>query len=183
MKRKTTKEILASSFREVADSKPVDKITVRDITENCGYSPATFYRHFRDKYDLIAWVYTRSVEKIMDTIDKENSTWNQSLLAGANLFIKERKYLINLLLNTSGLDSFSRNMTEVSYNALRKFIEERYGKETIDDKIDMCIRVYCLGTIHLTCEWILGMYDFTPEELAEIYEDSLPALLRPLLLN
>ena len=87
MKRKTTKEILASSFREVADSKPVDKITVRDITENCGYSPATFYRHFRDKYDLIAWVYTRSVEKIMDTIDKENSTWNQSLLACANLFI------------------------------------------------------------------------------------------------
>ena len=34
--------------------KSIDKITVKDITENCGYSSATFYRHFKDKYDLIA---------------------------------------------------------------------------------------------------------------------------------
>ena len=45
MKRKTSKEILAESFREVSERKPIDKITIRDITEDCGYSPATFYRH------------------------------------------------------------------------------------------------------------------------------------------
>lgn len=48
MKRKTSKEILAEAFREVAEGKPVDAITVKDITENCGYSPATFYRQFKD---------------------------------------------------------------------------------------------------------------------------------------
>ncbi|WP_026528557.1 hypothetical protein [Butyrivibrio sp. VCD2006] len=42
MKRKTSKKILAESFREVAESKNIDKITVKDITDNCGYSPATF---------------------------------------------------------------------------------------------------------------------------------------------
>ena len=47
MKRKTAKEILAESFRELAE----------EIADNCEYSPATFYRHFRDKYDLIAWDY------------------------------------------------------------------------------------------------------------------------------
>ena len=45
LKRKTSKEILADSFREIADIKTIDKITVKDITENCGYSMATFYRH------------------------------------------------------------------------------------------------------------------------------------------
>ena len=49
MKRKTAKELLAESFRELAEQKSVDKITVREIAENCGYSPATFYRQFRDK--------------------------------------------------------------------------------------------------------------------------------------
>ena len=35
-------------------NKNVDnKITIQDIVDNCGYSPATFYRNFRDKYDLI----------------------------------------------------------------------------------------------------------------------------------
>jgi hypothetical protein len=38
MKRKTAREILAESFRELAGSKPVDKITVPNIIENCGYS-------------------------------------------------------------------------------------------------------------------------------------------------
>ena len=36
MKRKTAKEILADSFRELAEKKPVDKITVPEIVENCG---------------------------------------------------------------------------------------------------------------------------------------------------
>lgn len=41
MKRKTAREILAESFRELAASKPVDKITVPNIIENCGYSKTT----------------------------------------------------------------------------------------------------------------------------------------------
>ena len=57
MKRKTAREILAESFRELAGSKPVDRITVPEIIENCGYSKTTFYRLFKDKYDLMAWDY------------------------------------------------------------------------------------------------------------------------------
>ena len=46
MKRKRTKELLADSLRELAKGKNVDKITIKEITDNCGYAPATFYRHF-----------------------------------------------------------------------------------------------------------------------------------------
>ncbi|MBQ9198052.1 MAG: TetR family transcriptional regulator [Clostridia bacterium] len=59
MKRMTAQEILAESFREIAEKKPVDKITVQDIINNCGYSKTTFYRVFKDKYDLMAWYYFR----------------------------------------------------------------------------------------------------------------------------
>jgi AcrR family transcriptional regulator len=65
MKRQSAKELLAASFRELAEKKAIDKITVREIAENCGYSPATFYRQFRDKYDLIAWDYTRDMAALM----------------------------------------------------------------------------------------------------------------------
>ena len=47
MKRKTAKEIPAESFRELAQSMPIDKITVKDIITDCGYSQATFYRQFQ----------------------------------------------------------------------------------------------------------------------------------------
>ena len=55
MKRKNAKEILAESFQELARGKNIDKITVKEITDNCGYSTVTFYRQVKDKYDLIAW--------------------------------------------------------------------------------------------------------------------------------
>ena len=67
MKRMTAKELLAESFRELAQTKPIDKITIKDITENSGYSPATFYRQFSDKYDLIEWDYVhRTTEMLGD---------------------------------------------------------------------------------------------------------------------
>ena len=65
MKRKTAKEILAESFRELSALKSADKITIKDIASNCGYSTATFYRNFKDKYDLIAWDYARKYMSVL----------------------------------------------------------------------------------------------------------------------
>ena len=79
MKRKTAKEILADSFLELAQNIPIDRITVREIAENCGYSQATFYRQFRDKYDLIAWNYTKDLEMILEQLDSSELSWRQAL--------------------------------------------------------------------------------------------------------
>ena len=120
MKRKTAKEILAESFRELAGTKPVDAITVQDIAKNCGYSPATFYRQFRDKYDLIAWDYSQQMGRIMDRVGEDGYTWRQTLADGAEWFDRERDYLANLFRHTSGYDSFVRYKTEINYEALKK---------------------------------------------------------------
>lgn len=120
MKRKTAKEILAESFLELAGSKSIDKITVKDITDNCGYSTATFYRQFKDKYDLIAWQYTRGVAEIMGRIGEKDYGWKQTLLDGAYGFQKNRDYLANLLLHTSGHDQFIIYMTEINFNELKE---------------------------------------------------------------
>ena len=69
MKRKTPKEILTASFQELAAVKSIDKITIQEIVDNCGYSPATFYRNFKDKYDLIAWEHTRAVAEIVELVE------------------------------------------------------------------------------------------------------------------
>ena len=70
MKRKSAREILAESFRELAENKPVDKITVPNIIENCGYSKTTFYRLFKDKYDLMAWDYAQRLQAIVGQIGR-----------------------------------------------------------------------------------------------------------------
>lgn len=181
MRRKTAKELLADSFRELAETRSIDKITIKDITDNCGYSPATFYRQFKDKYDLIAWDYTRSVAGLMDQIGVDGYRWEQTLIDGARGFAVYKDYLANLFLHTSGHDAFVRYMADINYSVLKKHILQVRGDEELDEKTDMYIRIYCLGTVSLTCEWILGEYRVSPEELAEIYKNSLPPPLYPYL--
>ena len=50
-----TKEIIAKTFTELLDEKPMSKITVKDIVERCGVNRNTFYYHFKDIYDLVEW--------------------------------------------------------------------------------------------------------------------------------
>lgn len=181
MKRQSAKELLAASFRELAEKKAIDKITVREIAENCGYSSATFYRQFRDKYDLIAWDYTRDMAALMGRIGKGNYIWKETLLDGARLFQARREYLANLLTHTSGHDSFLRYMTEINYQAFMDYIRKTDPED--ESMMEIWARTYILGTVALTCEWVLGRYDMTPEDLADIYEKTLPMPLHAHLLG
>ena len=177
MKRKTSKEILAESFREVAERKNIDKITVRDITENCGYSPATFYRQFKDKYDLIAWDYTRELKAILSGMNGSKREWQNVLRSSAEFFQERKSYLANLLLHTSGLESFIAYMQEVHFQSLKDIVEKASG-EGMDAMTEMLIRLYVLGTAQFTCEWILGKWETGAEELAAVYEQALPPPLQ-----
>ena len=131
MKRKTTKEILAASFQELAATKSIDKITIQEIADNCGYSPATFYRNFKDKYDLIAWEHTRAVAVIVDRIGEDGYLWKQTLYDGAQMYIDNKEYLANLLKHTSGHDSFMRYMAEINCDALEKYILSVNGNKKL----------------------------------------------------
>lgn len=178
MKRKTAKEILAESFFELAATKNVDKITVKDITSNCGYSQATFYRQFRDKYDLIAWADSMGTANIMNKVGTDGYEWRDTLLEGARVFWEKKEYLANLFLHTSGMDSFIHYKTDLNYEHLKACVKKAMGNTPMDEATDMYIRTYVMGTVSLTCEWVLGKYSATPEEMAEIYEKSLPEPLK-----
>ena len=46
---------LADAMKQCMKKSPVDKITVKEIVEECHTTRQTFYRNFQDKYDLINW--------------------------------------------------------------------------------------------------------------------------------
>ena len=174
MKRKTAKEILAASFQELAAVKSIDKITIQEIVDNCGYSSATFYRQFRDKYDLIAWSYTQDIRRIVDKLEYTEGSWERVLTEVAKFFNEQRDYLSNLLLHTNGYDSFVNNMTQIHFERLRFLILRVAPENKLDGITEMYIRVYCYGTVHLTCEWILGKYKVGFDELTQVYVNTLP---------
>ena len=178
MKRKTSKEVLAESFREIAERKDIDKITVKDITDNCGYSPATFYRQFRDKYDLIAWDYARELKNILSGLDGSRAEWQKAVRIAADFFQANKVYLANLFLHTSGYESFITYMRQVNFESLKGIAEQVQGNGSVDAMTVLYLRQYVLGTVQFICEWILSRIEATPEELAMVFEQTVPISLQ-----
>lgn len=60
-----TKRALEQSLKNLLREKPLSKITVTDITEDCGISRMTFYYHFKDIYDLVEWACAEDVARAL----------------------------------------------------------------------------------------------------------------------
>jgi len=180
MKRKTTKEILAESFREIAENRPVDKITIQEIADNCGYSNATFYRHYKDKYDLIAWDYVHRTSEIMDKIGGDYK-WKDTLTEWVAYFLKDKEYMQNLLRNTSGHDSFVRYFSEANIEHLTRCILKLTGREELDPDLTFLVMTYCYGTAQIICYWLCDEITIENDRLAELFEKALPDGLRVIL--
>ena len=178
LKRKTTKEILAESFQELAAQKRIDKITITEITDNCGMSQPTFYNHFKDKYDLIVWIYTHESSDIMSKIGDSGYLWKDTLLDGAKYFTANREYIINALRHTSGHDSFMLYVQKVNSELMLTEVRKKLMTEYIPDEIYGMIKVYTYGTVQHMLEWLMGDMSLSPEKVAEIWEHSLPEPLK-----
>ena len=50
--------LLAESFKELAKKHPIEKITIKEITDLAGVIRPTFYNHFQDKYEVLEWIIT-----------------------------------------------------------------------------------------------------------------------------
>ena len=62
----TTKRALEASLKKLLLQKPLNKITINDITEDCGVNRMTFYYHFKDIYDLVDWILVEDASKILE---------------------------------------------------------------------------------------------------------------------
>ena len=183
MKRKTSREILVDSFHELAEKKPVNKITIHEIARNCGYSPATFYRQFSDKYDLMVWDYINSCSEIMNQVEENKQSWEETVAQCCRYFYNQRQYVQNLLKNTEGQEAFFNYMTEANAKLLTKIVyENKKGPEKPGD-LPLLIRTYCYGMTQALCEWLTGRNACTVEEMESLFVRALPEPLVPYLIS
>lgn len=71
-----TKDAIVESLKILMRKKPLTKITISDITENCGISRMTFYYHFQDIYDLMEWACIKDARKALDHKNTYD-TWDE----------------------------------------------------------------------------------------------------------
>lgn len=66
---------IAEAMKTLMRSNPIEKITIRQIQEAAGVSRRSFYRYFRDKFDLLEWIYNYEFCRYVEVLP-EKSIWD-----------------------------------------------------------------------------------------------------------
>ena len=74
-----TKRAITESFMKLINQVPFDKITVKDIVEDCGVNRNTFYYHYSDIYALLDEILENETKRVL-TENLEESSWRDAIL-------------------------------------------------------------------------------------------------------
>ncbi len=180
--RQSTKELLAESLKELSRIKAVDKITVRELTKNCGLTPPTFYNHFRDKYELMAWIYNQKVEASMKNFGCGDS-FEDVICKWMEIILEDENFYTNLLKNAVGQNNFRYTTNDHAINLLTDWIKARYNLDKITPTIFFCVKFFMRALSESVNDWCLGKWDCSPREMAKFFVEAMPEPLKPLLLH
>lgn len=176
--RQTTKELIAESLKELFAQKSADKITVKEIAQNCGITTATFYNHFLDKYDLIVWIYAEPVKNIVKKFDNGNYGLHDAIFDVVNYFAENRKFIINAMKHTSGQDSFICHVFRINFEIMSDYIKSNHNLEKLPLKTETLIKLYVYGTVQLVCEWLIADMPIPINDFVNCLEEGLPEPLK-----
>lgn len=169
-----TKRMFADELEAMMENMPLAKVRVRDLCARCGVERCTFYYHFKDKYDLVAWM-----------IDQE------SLLAGetAQRFTREH-FAEGLKLIWKRRAFYRRAFEEDSQNSIYRhhlvyciqeneaLLKRHLGVKELSRSAAFEARFFSLGNAGSLGPWLSGEILATPAQLADSLFDCMPPTLR-----
>ena len=153
----TRKAIMDSCLR-LLEERPVDKITVKDIVEDCGINRNTFYYHFEDLPSLIKAIVTEDVERTIEESIVVNSLW-ECFESVINFALKRRRMVMHVY-HSSNRAVYEQQLFMICQHTVTRYVEktmEELGDAQVqeDDK-RIIIQAYtceCYGQI---MNWLNG---------------------------
>ncbi|MCJ1993910.1 TetR/AcrR family transcriptional regulator [Lactococcus paracarnosus] len=132
---KRTNKLITQAFIKLLGSKTFDKITINDISDEAMINRATFYSHFKDKFDLFERVIDKFLGDFADVLDTENlveeNAINVKKIEGALTkfydFVNENPDLAKIFITHSNKEILSKRMLMI--------LSERYSE--IFDSLDV----------------------------------------------
>ena len=159
-----TKRALEQSLKNLLLKKPLNKITINDIAEDCGINRMTFYYHFKDIYDLVEWTFlTDNTQSLSGK--RSYTTWQQGYLQIFD-YVRENKNFVRHVYYSNGREILTRFLYEITYQLLLGVIDERADGIVVDEEDKAFIaHFYKYGFVGMVLEWIESGMKEEPKRL------------------
>ena len=164
-----TKRALASALKELMRSQPFSKISVSDICEYCDMNRKSFYYHFKDKYDLINWIY--DTEFIVIAVQTSYRSFWDFLEDLCEYFYENRSFYHNALQIT-GQNSFSEHFREL----LQPTIRQRLTKSAASGQVQAFqTNFFSDALICALMRWLKDVNCVPPREFLSLLQSCIEA--------
>mgnify|MGYP003376108271 FL=1 len=161
-----TKRALEQSLKNLLLKKPLTKITVGDITDDCGINRMTFYYHFKDIYDLVEWSCLEDAKRALDE-KKTYDTWQQGLLQIFKVVQENKPFILNVYrcVHREQIEKYLQPL--VDQLLLNVINEEAAGITVRDEDKQFIAQVYSYMFIGLMLDWIKDDMREDPQQIVE----------------
>ena len=161
-----TKRALEQSLKNLLLKKPLTKITVGDITEDCGINRMTFYYHFKDIYDLVEWSCLEDAKRALEE-KKTYDTWQQGFLQIFKAVQENKPFILNVY-RCVHREQVEKYLQPLVYQLLLNVINEEAAGITVRDEDKQFIaQVYSYMFIGLMLDWIKDDMREDPQQIVE----------------
>lgn len=161
-----TKRALEASLKKLLLERPLDKITVTDIAEDCGINRMTFYYHFRDIYDLVEWACIEDASKALQG-KKTYETWQEGLLQIFEAVQENRPFILNAYRCISR-EQMERFLYQLTYGLIRGVVEEQSrGTAVSEEDKSFIAEFYKYSFVGVMLDWIRQGMTADPRVLTE----------------
>ena len=158
----TTKRALEASLKKLLLRKPLNKITINDITEDCGVNRMTFYYHFKDIYDLVDWILVEDATEALEG-HQDFETWSDAFRDMLEKVQANRVLVLNVYRSISR-EQVEQYLYKMLDPLLRMFIERENIPVQEEDK-QFIAKVYAYIFIGIMLDWIKDDMRESPQEI------------------
>lgn len=161
-----TKRALEASLKNLLLKKPLDKITINDITEDCGINRMTFYYHFKDIYDLIEWCCVEDAKKALEG-KKTYDTWQQGFLQIFEAVLDNKPFILNVYRSVSR-EQVEIYLYKLTYDLLIGVVEEKSaGMNVREEDKKFIADFYKYAFVGLMLDWVRHDMKGDPHRMIE----------------
>ena len=165
---------LAEAMKTCMRTMPVEKITVKEIVQECGTTRQTFYRYFLDKYDLINWYFDKILLESFEHMGEGTTVYEG--LCKKFQYLEEEKLFFKAAFRNDQQNCLREHDFRLILAFYTRQIEEK-TKEPISENLRFLLEMYCQGSIYMTVQWVLGERKSTPQEMAKALVSAMPSEL------
>ncbi len=164
-KAEQTKLLLAQTLKKLMKKTPLDKISVQDLVDACELNRKTFYYHFKDKQELICWIFDTEFAALHDT-NNDNSIIDELV---EHLYINKDFYIAALTSNTQ--NNLQEHLYHVGYKAILFQIKDILGsRQMAIEDMDMIALFFTNAVIGYLSQWAKeGMKKSPYEYISDYY--------------